>query len=207
MIIKMVIGYPFRGLISDLLGSFHGISRWLLPGIPHQFCTYHAYTAAEYYMKYRYTGNRLWANRFLLITRIICRCKTFDTALRALEYLERHQNELREARLLRRMNILRLRFPHLIKRFEDSNLRSDNNVVENVIRQLNQKLKKVAGFESPKTAHNSISLLIMHYRFHRFDCSRISGNNGRSPLELAGVDVSGMNWVRFSQKRRPTDNG
>ena len=201
IVIKRVIRYSFRGLISDLLPEFYGTSRWLLPGIPHQFCTYHAYRATEFYLKYHYTGSdKLWSGRFLTITRIICRCKRFETALRALEYLERHRDELRKAKLIKRMNILRLRFPHLIHRFDDDNLKSDNNIVENVIKQLNQKLKKVAGFESYPTAYNSINLLVMRYRFHKFTCSRI-GNNGKSPLELAGVDTSKIHWVRFSQKR------
>ena len=201
VVIKYAIGYPIKGLISDLLPSFFGTSRWLLPGISHQFCTYHAYRATEYYIKYHYRGgDKLWAERFLVITRIICRCKTFDTALRVLEYLERHQDELRKAGLIKRLNILRRRFPYLIERFKDRNLKPDNNIVENVIKQLNQKFKKVAGFESYETARNSISLLIMRYRFHKFNCSRIKGNNGKSPLELAGVDTSKLNWVRFSQK-------
>ena len=37
IIIKMVIKYPFKGVISDLLPEFFGTVRWLLPGIPHQF--------------------------------------------------------------------------------------------------------------------------------------------------------------------------
>ena len=201
IVTKCCIGYPFEGLISDLLPEFFGTSRWLLPGKPHQFCTYHAYRATEFYIKYHYRGgDKLWAERFLVITRIICRCNTFETALRALEYLERHQNELRKTGLMKRLNILRRRFPNLIERFRDPNLRPDNNIVENVIKQLNQKFKKVAGFESYETAYNSISLLIMRYRFHKFNCSRIPGNNGNSPLDLAGVDTSKINWVRFSQK-------
>lgn len=201
MVIQTVIRYPFKGVISDLYGAFIEAVRWLLPGIPHQFCTYHAYRSTEFYLKYHYTGrDRLWAERFLTLTRIICRCDTLDTAKRALEYLQRHHRELRQAKLARRAETLIQRFPFLIKRFKDRNLRPDNNIVENVIRQLNQKFKKVAGFKSYQTAYNSISLVVMRYRFHRFSCSRISGNNGKSPLELAGVDTANMNWVKFSQK-------
>jgi len=123
-----------------------------------------------------------------------------STALRAIDYLEHHQDELRQAKLIKRMNILRIRFPNLIKRFKDHNLRPDNNIVENVVKQLNQKFKKVAGFEFYETAYNSIKLLVMRYRFHTFSCSRIPGNNGKSPLELAGIDTNNINWVRFSQK-------
>jgi hypothetical protein len=75
-----------------------------------------------------------------------------STALRAINYLERHQDELRKAKLIKRMNILRIRFPNLIKRFKDHNLRPDNNIVENVVKQLNQKFKKVAGSEFYETA-------------------------------------------------------
>lgn len=201
IVIKMALRYPFKGVISDLLPEFYGTVRWLLPGIPHQFCTYHAYRSTEFYLKYHYSGNdQRWAERFLAITRIICRCKTASTAKRALEYLECHHDELKHAKLIKRMNVLRRRFPHLIKRFEDSNLTSDNNIVENVIKQLNQKYKKVGGFESYETAYNSIKLLVMRYRFHKFSCSRIPGNNGKSPLDLAGVNTTNINWVRFSQK-------
>jgi hypothetical protein len=194
IIIKMIIRYPFKGLISDLLPEFFGTVRWLLPGIPHQFCTYHAYRATEFYIKHHYTGSdKLWAERSLLITRIICKCKNLPTALRAINYLERHQDELIQAKLKKRMNILRIRFPNLIKCFKDHNLRPDNNIVENVIKQLNQKFKKVAGFEFYETTCNSIKLLVMCYRFHIFNCSRIPGNNGKSPLELAGIDNSNIN--------------
>ncbi|UCE17337.1 MAG: transposase [Gemmatimonadota bacterium] len=208
IIIKMVIKYPFKGLISDLAEVFYATTRWLLAGIPHQFCTYHAYNITEYYFKYRYTvgGHTLWVQRFLTVTRIICRCNKFETALRALDYLEHHQDEIKKAKLIKRMNILRLRFPYLVRRFKDPNLKPDNNIIENVIRQLNQKLKKIAGFQSYQTAHNSLSLLVMRYRFHKFDCSRIPGNNRKSPLVLAGVNTSTMNWVRFSQKTKRAHN-
>jgi transposase-like protein len=201
IVIKLVIAYPFQGLISDLLPAFYGTRRWLLPEIMHQFCTIHAYNTTERYIKYHYKGgNKLWASRLLLITRIICNCQRLETAQRALQYLERHQSEIRKAKLIRRLNLLRLRFPYLIPRFNDQNLRPNNNVVENVIRQLNMKFKKMAGFESYETAYHSIRLLIMRYRFHKFECSRVPGHNGKCPLELAGVDTSTINWVRFSQR-------
>jgi transposase-like protein len=201
IIIKMVIAYPFRGLISDLLPVFYGTRRWLLPGIAHQFCTIHAYKTTDRYIKYHYKGgNKLWASRLLLVTRIICKCQHLETAQRAIQYLERHHSELRKAKLIRRLNLLRRRFPYLIHHFKDPNLRPNNNVVENVIRQLNMKLKKMAGFESYETAYHSISLLIMRYRFHKFECSRIPGHNGKSPLELPGADTSKIDWVRFSQR-------
>ena len=40
-------------------------------------------------------------------------------------------------------------------------------------------------------------MVIMNYRFHKFTCSRIKGHNGKSPLELAGVNTTGINWISF----------
>ena len=76
-----------------------------------------------------------------------------------------------------------------------------NNIIEGIIRILSRKIDDTDGFESFETAWNSLKLLIMNYRFHPFSCSRIKDHNGLSPLELAGVDISNLNWVEFSQKR------
>jgi len=58
-----------------------------------------------------------------------------------------------------------LQISYLIKSFKDHNLRPNNNIVENIIKQLNQKFKKVTGFEFYETACNSIKLLVMRYVF------------------------------------------
>ena len=69
MVIKILIKYPLQGVISDLLPEFFGTVRWLLPGIPHQLCTYHAYRVTEFYLWFHYSGvDQLWADRFLLAT-------------------------------------------------------------------------------------------------------------------------------------------
>lgn len=76
-----------------------------------------------------------------------------------------------------------------------------NNIIEGIIRNLSRKIDDTDGFESFGTAWNSLKLLIMNYRFHPFSCSRNRAHNGLSPLELAGVDISNINWVEFSQRK------
>jgi len=71
-----------------------------------------------------------------------------------------------------------------------------------IIRNLFRKIDDTDGFESFETAWHSLNLLIMSYRFHPFiSCSRNKTHNGFSPLELAGVDISKINWVEFSQRK------
>ena len=69
-------------------------------------------------------------------------------------------------------------FLNFIKRFQEPNLRPDNNIVENVNKHNNQKFKKVAGFEGCEMACNVIMLLFMCYHFYAFNCFRIIRNNG-----------------------------
>ena len=77
-----------------------------------------------------------------------------------------------------------------------------NNIIEGIIDKLKHKITDCHGFTYPETAWNSIKMIIMNYRFHKFTCSRIEGHNGKkSSLELAGVNTTGINWIKFSQKK------
>jgi hypothetical protein len=76
-------------------------------------------------------------------------------------------------------------------------LASDNNVTENVIKQLNKKLRLMEGFESIESAERYVRLLVGCYRFKRFTDSCRKTENGRSPLELAGVDLANRSRLSF----------
>ncbi len=75
-------------------------------------------------------------------------------------------------------------------------LPADNNITENVIKQLKKKLRLMEGFQSLEFAERYVRLLVGCYRFKRFTDSR-NGNNGKAPLELAGVDLAGRDWLSF----------
>ena len=78
-----------------------------------------------------------------------------------------------------------------------SGLPADNNVTENVIKQLSKKLRLMEGFESIESAECYVRLLADCYRFKRFTDSGRTTGNGSSPLELAGVNLSGRDWLSF----------
>ena len=78
-------------------------------------------------------------------------------------------------------------------------LPADNNVTENVIKQLNKKLRLMEGFESLESAERYVRLLVGCYRFKRFTDS--CSGNGKSPLELAGIDLQGLDWLTFLLQR------
>ena len=56
---------------------------------------------------------------------------------------------------------------------------ADNNVTENVTKQLNKKLRLMEGFESIESAERYVRLLVSCYRFKRFtDSCRKTNTEG-----------------------------
>lgn len=77
-----------------------------------------------------------------------------------------------------------------------------NNRIENLIKQLNRRLKTLEGFGRPQQARGYLYLWGVYHRFKPYtDCRRPHRHkNGKAPLECAGVDLRGLDWFRFSQK-------
>lgn len=77
-----------------------------------------------------------------------------------------------------------------------------NNIAEGVISRLDSKIDQADGYQCYDIAWATLKMLIMRYRFKKFtDCRKKNKHkNGESPLELAGVNTSNINWVKFSQK-------
>lgn len=202
------MGYPFRGVVTDIARPAEAGVRLMLAGQPHQYCTEHEVRAVEYFMKYQAEGvGELAKTRLMKLTEILCRCRQQSTAERARAYLRRNLGWFRKEGLGKRAENLLRHFPHLMYRFEVPGMPGTNNQMEAVIRILGRRLDPMDGYQSYETAINSLKLLVMHYRFKKFSCSRQKGHNGKSPLELAGVDTRGLSWVRYSQRRRAVGCG
>ena len=78
---------------------------------------------------------------------------------------------------------------------------ADANVTENVIKQLGKKPRLMEGFASLESAERFSRLLVGCYRFKQFTDSGRKTNNGRAPLELAGIDLRGEDWLSFLLRR------
>jgi len=76
-----------------------------------------------------------------------------------------------------------------------------NNEVEELIRQLQRRLKTLDGFGSEEGARGFLRLWTLHYPFKSHECCRGRNRwkNGKSPLELSGINTAGLDWVGFSK--------
>lgn len=90
----------------------------------------------------------------------------------------------------------------LLKYLDTPGLPRSTNVMENFIRNLSRRLKTMDGFQTEEGARGFLKLYGLYYRFKSFtDCRKHNKHlNGKSPLNLAGVDTTGLDWVRYSQR-------
>jgi hypothetical protein len=130
--------------------------------------------------------------------RAVLYASSYPAACDGLDSLVRDRD--RYAHILRRrvdsLRSLERRFGAYTAHHFAAGLPPDNNVTENVIKQLNKKLRLIEGFATLESAERFCRLLVACYRFKRFTDSR-NGSNGRAPLESAGVDLGGRDWLTF----------
>ena len=194
------IGYPLAGFVADLEPAFIGVHRNYFAKIPYQTCVVHL----------ERNLNRLFAERnrsslqqeFADLYRSVIYAETKESALDYLEEIRDRASEFKEAKYASLIRSLIRHFPRYTAHFAYPGLSRDNNICENVIGQLGIKLSLMRRFESYETAYGYLKLLVMWYRFKRFSCSRTKENNGKSPLELAKVDTTDIDWIKYCQRSK-----
>lgn len=71
------------------------------------------------------------------------------------------------------------------------------NVAENMNKQLKDRLTGLSGFKTIRSASDYLNLWCLKRRFQKFtDCKKPHHHfNGKAPLELAGCDISRLNYL------------
>lgn len=202
LIIKKVFHYPISAIVSDLGKGrvFVQLAEDVFPGVPHQACVVHfsryvdmtlpkskksKYHQQNAFLR-QYVDSILFAQSLNDADEMLCR-------LQEMEHLFQRKYQRQVIRSLRR------NFHLLTTHFSYQDVPRDTNVVENVIRQLNRKLIQMNGFKNRDNAYAFLKLRFCAQRFRPFTCSRYSHRNGLSPLELADVNITGLDWLKFSQ--------
>lgn len=195
------LGYPLQGITSDMDPALRKVLATDWPDLPHQYCTIHFLRWMDLNMKFRPRGVAKAAREAMRdrLQRLLY-APTFTQAEEISRALLADQTRWKRARLASVLANLQEHFAHLTLHHHYPGMPRDTNIAEGIIRQLDRKLTDLNGFQSPQTAWHSLKMQIMRYRFKRFTDSRRSRYNGKSPLELAGVETKGIDWVRYSQK-------
>ena len=192
-------GYPLKGLVMDAAAPFLAAHANYFARVPLQLCRIHASRRLDYVIpKAKFSPDAPLRAEFKDRVRAVLFAPTEDEARRVFGELladrDRYDGLGRRDTLGAMERTLGLYLTH--HRVEG--MPADANVTENVIKQLGKKLRLMEGFASLASAERFSRLLVGCYRFKRFtDSTRRRDGNGKSPLQLAGADTGGIDWLRF----------
>ncbi|MDI6784539.1 MAG: transposase [bacterium] len=204
--IREVLQEPFSLSISDLGKGkvMVQLIKRLFPQIPHQACVVHFMRYIHRKLpkskksKYYKQNHRLREQ----IRKILFATTLHEANQRFAELLSR-QDQFSRTEQKSMLKSLRKHYGLLTAHFDYQQMPRDNNIVENVIKQLNKKLQQIESFKKNENAYNFLKLWAIFYRFKPFTDSKYT--NGLSPLEIAKIDLKGIDWLKFSQYIDPVN--
>ncbi|MGH2746938.1 MAG: transposase [Actinomycetota bacterium] len=194
---RLDAGHALAGVVSDLGPGFAQIHRDHFGAVPFQGCRVHFDRRLD-----QEIPKSLWSAKAPLYAelkeriRAVLYAGNYDQAVALLQGLKRDRARFKGIGKVNMIRSLERHFDLFMAHHFTPGLPADNNVAENVIKQLNKKLRLMEGFESIESAERYVRLLVGCYRFKRFTDSQ-NGSNGKAPLELAGVDLGGRDWLSF----------
>ena len=188
-------GYPLRGIVADLGVHFVAAHARHFSGVPYQACRAHFDRRLDVDIP-KHKGDRLDLNAELKRRiREVLYSPTEEEALRLYYALTADWDRYRGIGRYDPILSLQRNFGLYTSHLRTPGLPPDNNLTENVIKQLGKKLRLMEGFASLENAERYVRLLVGCYRFKRFTDS--SRGNGKAPLEHAGVDLTGLDWLNY----------
>lgn len=181
------------GLLKQLQERF--------PQIPKQLCAFH---------KYSRVGQIIPFVRAKGIERVIKRkveqvifAPTKKQAILALVSLKRYAEVHQKSKKLRQIiGVLKRNFDLLITHFDNPEMSPYNNVLEGFNHIIKRRLRLMKGFKKEINIYRWLKLILLDYRFHTIKTSLFKERNGKSPLELAGVQLpKHYNWIKLVRKK------
>lgn len=197
------IKYPLKAVTIDLRRGLLSAINEIFPGIPVQACVVHLSRQLDMRLpKGKKKSKFRKQNRILKdFIRKILFARDFEEAKLNFKYLVSEEYKFQTKAQRSVIKMIKRNFQLIVAHFLCDGLLRDNNIMENIIKQLNRKLKLIGGFHNKESAWAIIKLLVMCYRFKAFTDSKERISNGKSPLELAGGQVKNSDWLIYSQQQ------
>jgi len=191
-------GYKPQVLVTDLRRDYGPVVAQVFPKARHHECIFHAEQEIGRYL--RETWGRDYAQKHPQVEEMrqaviaIFQARTKRTAQKRYQALLARQAEgvQKEPQLQWVYDFLEQHWPALVNAVESKIIPRTNNAVEMVIRRFDQHYQNFCGFESIQTARVYLGVFEKIYRFTPFSDDAQPAIRGRSPLEIAGYDLSEM---------------
>jgi transposase-like protein len=203
LIVRDVMKYPTKAIISDF-GKGNVLKKLindLFPGIPHQACVVHYDRYLDLVIPKSKKSPHYELNKILKqLIHSLLYSDSFNEAEEIFIRLMSYRDTFTASYHKTILESLRKNFHLLTAHFHQELLPRDNNVTENVVGQLNARLKMMRSFGSDDNVYNSLKLWAAWYRFKPLADSNFESRKNLSPLQLAGVDTSKLDWLKFILK-------
>jgi len=196
--IKRDIEYTPRIIVTDLDPAWFKAIRHIYQGIPVQGCVVHMERIIDRIMPKR--SRTMKQDELKTLIRRFLYASNLTEANQSLREIKSRRGEWTDDTSREAIESIIAHHKVLTTHLNISDSFRDNNITESVIDKVEMKLKMIRGFKNVNCARNSLKLAITHYRFSPF-LSSSNGNNGKSPLMLAGVNTRNINWIAYSQRR------
>ncbi|KPL17717.1 MAG: hypothetical protein AMJ92_11180 [candidate division Zixibacteria bacterium SM23_81] len=202
--LRDMLGYTPPGIVSDGFPAIIQGIQAIYPHCPRQLCVRHFEKDLTHLLRYRFTqkpGHWRQNKRLLGAVHRMLYAHSITKAQRQLESIS-VDSGFQQAGFSRIIKHIKRNFPYLVTHHLHPGMPRTNNIVEGVISRLDERIDPADGYGSHQTCWATLKMLIMWYRFKKFtDCRKKNRkNNGKNPLQLAGIDTAGINWIRFSQR-------
>lgn len=196
--------YPLKGLVTDYGPGFVAAHHDHFPLVPLQLCRVHLDRRLDQAIPKAKRTDRAALNAELKDrVRSVLYAPSYEEACRLFYSLFDERARFAGAGPWDTIGWLGSHFGLYTSHHLTPDLPTDTNVVENVIKQLGKKLRLMEGFSSLESAERFCRLLVACYRFKRFTDSCRGERNGHAPLESAGADLRGRDWLTFLLDRTP----
>jgi transposase-like protein len=191
-------GYHPRVVVTDLRRDYGPVIAQVFRQAQHHECLFHAEQEVSRYL--HKTLGRDYAEQHPVAEEVraamvrMFQVRTKRTAQKRYRALLDQQDEYIQCEPLLQwvFDFLEQHWPYLVNAVECQLIPATNNAVEMVIRRFDQHYQNFCGFESIETAQIYLGVFEKVYRFTPFSRDARPEIRGKSPLQLAGYDLSRM---------------
>ena len=181
------------GLLKQLKGNYRHI--------PLQLCVFHKYTRSNQIVPFVYAKG-IDKEIKNMVEKVLF-APTKNEAIASLDNLKRYAQEHQQNDKLKKIvGVLKRNFHLLLTHFDNPEMSPYNNVLEGFNHIIKRKIRLMKGFKKELNMDRWLKFILLDYRFHKIHSSGLRARNGKSPLELARVNLlKYYNWITLVRKK------
>ena len=168
--------------------------------VPVQLCAFHKYSRVGQIVPF--VRPKEIDKKLKEMTEAVIFASTKQKAQYALLTLKRYaQTHQKNAKVKKVIGVLKRNFDLLLTHYDHPEMSPYNNVLEGFNHIIKRKLRLMKGFKKEQNIDRWLKLILLEYRFHEIRSSKFKSRNGKSPLQLAKVELPKMyNWIKYIRK-------